>query len=128
MQSKFLHKHLTDDPVIAALVATRVYPRKLPQNVLRPAISFEQISGPRSMNLVGPDHLANPRWQISCWDSTEEGSGALVELVRKSLEGLRGSLGGLVVYGIFVIDERGLFESESKLYRSDLDVLIWHPE
>lgn len=129
MNPKFLHAHLTADAAVTALVGKRVYPSdRLPQNVTLPAISFFDFSGQEMMNLNAPDNLVNTKTQLSCWDRTVKGVEALSVLVRASVNGLRGSLGGLAVQGVFIVDRRGSFEKESRLYRVDFDLSIWHPE
>ncbi|KKM90811.1 hypothetical protein LCGC14_1234830 [marine sediment metagenome] len=132
MNGSDLHRHLLDDPVVGALVGTRVYPMVLPQNVTPPAISYLQTGGERSVHTGGSSGLANARVQISCWATTYLGSKALADAARLSLEAFSGELGGgggrTIVQGAFVSDEREFYESTVRLYRTDLDFEIWHTE
>ncbi|KKM71084.1 hypothetical protein LCGC14_1434230 [marine sediment metagenome] len=127
-----LYKHLVDDAAVAALVGSRVYPAKLPQNVVLPSLSYLQLGSERSAHTGGSSGLVSATIQISCWASTYLESKSLAEAVRLSLETFVGELGGgggrTNVQGAFISNESEFFESTVKAYRTDLDFEIWHTE
>jgi hypothetical protein len=86
-----LRAHLLDDGAIAALVGTRVYPLRLPEKLVLPAIVLTRISEVRYGHLRGNEALARPRYQVDCWASTHDGATALGTLVRQRLNGYTGT-------------------------------------
>lgn len=121
---------------VAALVAERVYPLLLPQDLMiYPAIRYQRISTPRSQyrTLDGLAGYASPRIQIDCWDLTYDGVIAVSQAVYGLLEGFHGTVGGLRVDAISTEDEATDVEPDvgpegRALFRSRLDVLVYHAE
>lgn len=90
-----LRTHILADASIAALVASRVYPLRLPQfkpspAVNLPAIVLQRISEIRFAHLRGAEALARPRFQVDCWATTHDGATTLGALVRQRLNGYAG--------------------------------------
>jgi hypothetical protein len=120
---------------VHALVGTRVYPRKLPQNVTYPAIRYTRISTSRSefRTLDGRAGYARPRFQIDCYGLTEASCVALAQALYQLLEGFDGIAAGLRIDGIGTDDEgadveEGVGPGGSDLFRQRLDFMIPHPE
>ncbi len=80
--------HVLGDAAIAALVQARMYPSRLPQKVVVPAITYGMVSEDRSTtrHLRGPGGLARPRYQLDCYAATFDGARALDELCRLRLD------------------------------------------
>lgn len=76
---------LRNDDAVAALVAGRVYPLVVPQQVSRPAIAYQRISGPRTYSHSGPT-LAFARFQITCEGTTYAEACRVAAVVRVALE------------------------------------------
>lgn len=85
-----LRTHLLDDTAIAAAVAARVYPLRLPQKTVLPAIVLTRVSGRRYAHLRGADALARPRYQVDCWAATHDAATALGVQCRQRLNGYAG--------------------------------------
>lgn len=104
--------HLRADGTITALVGTapaRIFRAILPQNVQYPAISFQPLSDERFNTLDGPNSMVKRRVQIDCWDDDVAGIEALSDVVRISLNGLQGDLGGFTIQHAWV-DNRNSFD------------------
>ena len=86
-----LRNHLLADAQIAAIVGTRLFPLRLPQKVVLPAIVLTRISEVRYGHLRGNEALARPRYQVDCWATTHDGATALGTLVRQRLNGYTGT-------------------------------------
>lgn len=90
-----IRARLLADPDVAALVATRVWPVKLPQGPTFPAIVYQRISttsnGVAMESPVGP---TRSRVQLSAWASTFSGARQLAEAVVHALNGWSGTAGG----------------------------------
>jgi hypothetical protein len=120
---------------VAAIVGTRVYPRKLPQSVIYPAIRYQRISTNRSQfrDLTGFAHYAMPRFQIDCYTLSEAEAIALGQAVFLRLEGFAGMSNGLRFDSIANEDEAGDLEEGAgpggaDLYRQRFDFFLPHPE
>ncbi len=132
-----LRAHLLADASIAALVATRIYPLRLPQKVPTPltgAIVLQRISSIRWAHLRGQGALARPRFQVDSWAQTYDGAVALGTLVRSRLEGYQGTWSDgssppveLSVTVLFQ-SEADMFEEEVQggLCRHTADYFIFH--
>lgn len=130
-----LRRHLLDDPAIAALVVSRIYPLRLPQKAIMPSIVLQRISGIRYPHLRGAEALARPRFQVDCWGQTHDAATSLGALVRQSLNGFKGSWTSddspeitIQVQGILLQDERDMFEEEvlGGLCRHSADYFVFH--
>lgn len=132
-----LRTHLLGDTAISALVVARVYPLRLPQKPLMPAIVYMKVTGRRFTHLRGPASLARPRYQLDCWASTHDGAVELGTLVRQRLDGYNGtwSDGGSPAITMDVsalLDpeqgDRDLFEEDVNggLCRNSADYFIFH--
>lgn len=125
-----LFDKLSKDTSVKALVASRVYPIRLPQKVTLPCLTYQRISTPRvhTHDLAGG--TAHPRIQITCWDDDPKGCKALADTVRTCLDGFRGTMGtgGATVYATLSDDENADYDPESQIYWTILDFIIWHAE
>lgn len=100
-----LRTDLLADTAIAALVVTRIRPRKLEQGETLPAIRITVVSGQSEEHLRGASGLAHATVQIDAYAATSEAADALAELIRKRLcpaSGRRGLVGGLWMSGLSV--------------------------
>lgn len=126
-----LYAYLTSDPDLFALVGTRVYPRRAPQDPTFPLIVVHRIATPRDSSNDGPDGLPMPLMQLNCVAKTTEESSKVADLVRLLLDGFQGSMGGaggVEVNGAFVDDERDVYDDELRVFTTQLDVSVMHNE
>ena len=120
---------LSNDAGVAALVTARIYPAQAPQRVTAPFITYRRISGPRDHTLSGPTGLTRPRFEFSCWATTDDGAEALAAAVRAALANYSGTVVGVVIHYTKIDGERDLpFESSLQFYRVAVDVIISHDE
>lgn len=124
---------LIGDATINSLIATRVYPNIVPQNAPMPAITYQQISGPRDHVMAGPTGLVGARYQINCWASSYAGAKELAEAVRKELDGYSGTVNTRVIEVIILEDEGDMPEvtpgaDALKRFGKRLDFIVWFKE
>lgn len=120
-----LRAYILADPAIAAVLGTRVYPIKLPQEVTYPAMTIQRISGAAYTPLKGRASLARPRYQCDIW--TKEGVGSAASEAARIGRLLLDRLEGAV---ITVADAEGNppgprtvafeFETDRDLYETDV--------
>lgn len=123
-----LRSYLINHPSVGSLVGTRVYPLTLPQGVVLPAITYQQISGPREQAYDGPSALAHPRFQLDCWAETYGEAVGLARAVRQALDGYQGLMGGVAVRDVVIDNELDGYEPETALWRRTIDVIVWHED
>jgi len=134
-----LRAHLLADTAIAAIVAARIYPLRLPQPkkdaVNLPAIVLQRISTVRYAHLRGAEALGRPRWQVDCWAATHDAATSLGALVRQRLNGFAGTWTSdespsvdIVVQAILLENEQDFFEEEIQggLCRHSADYFLYH--
>jgi uncharacterized protein DUF3168 len=120
---------------VAAIVNSRVYPRRLPDGVVYPAIRYARVSTQRSpyRDLTGYSNYARPRFQIDCYTTSEDQCLTLANAVRQVLDGFVGVSAGLKIDALGMEDEAAELDPEagvggSSLYRQRLDFFMSHPE
>lgn len=119
---------------VSALVSTRVYGPKIPQNATMPCICVTRIDTPRILthDTSGAAGTAHPRFQIDAWATTHSSAKTITDAVRGYLNGFHGTIGGggytATVQGALVDNERIEYDTEGELYRSQSDYIIWHTE
>lgn len=126
-----LYAHLTSDANVTALMSTRLYPGRLPQDPTYPAARYSRVTGPRAHGHDGPHSLAWPRFQFDCFGTTYAQAKALLNAIRVSLDGFSGVLGGsggVAVGGIICLNDLDDFGPAADVHRATLDVRIFHTE
>ncbi len=129
-----LRAHLLGDAAIAAVVVARVYPLRLPQRTVLPAIVLTKISGVRYGHLRGNDALARPRYQVDSWAATHDAATALGALCRQRLNGYAGdwtdseSPATTVTVKIFIDGDQDLFDEDISggSCRHSADYFLFH--
>lgn len=128
---------LTAHAGTSALVASRVYPLRLPQGPTYPAVRYQLIGAPRT-HLMGDDPDASigvhARVQVDCYADTYAGAHELAEQVRLALSRWSGTSGGVAVEVVFLEDERDMdeptikHESEEGVYRVMMDLIAHYQD
>jgi len=132
---------LLADSEINAIIASRIWPLRLPQHPQLPALVVTQVSGQRAAILDGRAPLAHPRLQIDAWSQEAPGVSAfeqvhgLADLVRLRLEAYSGymvdastSPATRVRTWVHFDDEREFFEPDVNggFWRVSSDFFVWH--
>lgn len=115
-----IFSYLRNDPTVAALVGSRIYPLLLPQDYDLPAITYTKISGSRINAKTGQTGLANPRFQFSCWGKTYLEAKKVADAVRIAMNQFKGDA--------YMQDEQDFYEPDTGLYHVPVDFIVWHTE
>lgn len=114
---------LAADSGVAALVSTRIYPDRLPKNVVYPAIHYEHSDEDSHEHMGGLSGLAESYFDVFCWAKTRLGCTQLAEAVRLSLSRYQGTSAGVVVRQI----HPGTGRTDHDAPTDDSDVpTYWH--
>jgi hypothetical protein len=123
-----LRSFLLADPLIAAMIVSRIFPVVLPQGQREPSIVYTRVSGLGDHTMQGASGLSRPRFQIDAWAVTQDDAAALASLVKDRIDGYRGLMGAVPVQGVFFADEREDYQSDIDMHRMSRDYLIWYEE
>ena len=105
--------------------AVRVYPLRLPETLVLPAVTYQRISGVRDSTFT-EDWRAMGVFQFDCWAATYAGARSLADLLLEALQRADYTAAGVTVLEALVQSERDLYEAEARLYRVNVDLeLQW---
>ena len=118
-----------------ALIGTRVYPRKLPQDATFPALTYFEVSGDRWVTHQGEDGVSEGRYQISCWakdgttgvDGYAIAKGIADEVITK-LNCFTGLMDTTTIQACRYLNEVDLGDEEMNLHQIALDFYITYEE
>src|SRR4030067_1656130 len=116
-----LYSRLTAVSGVTALVSTRIYPNAIPQNISLPAIAYQIISTDRNYRHAGQSNMALPRIQITVEAASYSSAVAVCAAIRAALSGYKGTVGTVVIGGIFL-------ETEYEGYNMDTDTTVPRPD
>lgn len=138
---KAIHARLKAHAGTTALVGTRIYPLRLPQDIGErkpapqyPAVRYQRIGAPRSHVMGADTGEVYANVQVDCYGLTYEDADALSVQVRAALSRWSGTAGGIVVDSVFLNDERDVDEptivkdGEQGVYRVLLDFTVNYQE
>lgn len=107
-----LYNHLKNDANVSALVATRIYPLKAPQDVQTPYLIYNEIIGKQKQCIEGGVYQEEIRFQVDCWSMKYSEIKQLKEAVTSALIGFKSSHN---------INTSGDYEDNTELYREIID-------
>ena len=119
---------LTSDGTVAGLVAARVYPNVVPQDVALPAIAYQRLSATRVYAHDGEAGYARARVQVTCMDDDFSGVKALVAAVQGALSGYRATVVGQKVFSSFMVNEFDTFTRVNGLHSVRCDFMMAYSE
>lgn len=114
---------------ITSLVSTRIYFAVAKQEVAKPYMVINKISGVRELSHETNSHLAHPRFQFSIFGTTYSSVKAVAAALQSALQGYTGTMGGtggVVVGNSIYEDETDLDPGEQGLFGVACDYIIWH--
>lgn len=128
LQGGALYTHLQTRSALVALVADRVYPRRMPRTPIFPLVLYTRIATRRGVTHSGADGLAEPRIQFDVYAQDPDSADSVAEQLRMALHGFRGSMGDLEVGSVFVVNDQDADDAETGLFRRILDAQITYAE
>lgn len=122
-----LFDYLSSDPAIAAIVGTRIYPMRLAEKTLIPAISWNRVSTQRQYtydSYEDTDAFVTARVQINCWAYTHGEADELGGAVLAALSGYSGEMAGELIQSSFTVNEFDTYEAPTKFHRRVMDFML----
>jgi hypothetical protein len=114
---------------LVALVGTRIYYVRAPQDVTKPYIILTKISSVRNHAHDGSSHLAVSRFQLSIFATTYKETKDIAAQVQAALQAKSGNIGDspyVETGSILYEDETDMFESDTGLYHCAVDYMVTH--
>ena len=112
MLEEGLSTFLRANAAIVAVLSTRSYPVRLPQNVPLPAASYRR-SGTSPEVLLDEDGLHRAIIEIAVWDAEYLNAKSVALVVRNELRRVENDLGGWVVRNVSWINEEDTYDEEA---------------
>lgn len=116
---------------LTALVSTRVYPVKLPQDCTYPAVTYQRISTIREVAHGADPGIARTRLQVTSAATTYSGVKAVTAQVRAALQRYDDAAASVAVLDTFLENEVDLFseeEDDAGVYLVAQDFTVIHRE
>jgi hypothetical protein len=121
-------------PAVTALVGAvdpRVYPKRLPQDPILPAIVFQMVSTVPAYTMdqagdppVATETFTRARFQFDLWTETYEGLLPLRDALFAGISGFRGMMGSVKIESVFVLNELDGFETDTESNRKMIDAMF----
>jgi hypothetical protein len=115
-----LYDHLRFNPGVAALVAARIYPVRMPQQPTLPCITYIRVDGVPQYTHSGRSDLVQSRLQISCWATTYAAAIALADAVKASIDSFPENA--------TVEAFPDMYDPETQVYHVPVDIITWYKE
>ena len=119
---------LLADAILSGLIASRLYPLKLPQKPTLPAVTYQRISGERVHDMSGASGLAEPRFQFDAWADKYLDAKSVADAIRKRLDGFKGLAETDTVQSALLESDRDFYEDDVKIWRVSMDYFIGFTE
>lgn len=131
---ELLRAYVLADTTVGSLVSTRMYPLRLPEKAIFPALVYTRISDVRQDHLHGPATASEPRYQIDCWADTWGDVWTLSAAVRNRLDAFVGtwtdaaSPAVAVSVAVRLISQQDFFEEDilGGKCRNSSDYFVFH--
>lgn len=114
---------ITADAGVSAIVGSRVYPLRAPQNVTKPYITFQRILTNPVSSIDGNLNTVRARLQIDCWADTYAAVRGLYTAVKAYLNSSPAGLAATLL-----LEARDFYEDDTRLYRVSIDAAITYHE
>jgi len=124
-----IYSRLSGFAGLAALVATRIYANRAPQNVTRPYIVFHLVTEetPQPQQVTGATDLIRARYQFDCYAENLPAARDVRAQLRLALKRWK-SAGPPLVQVVFALTAIDLSEPETRLHNCTADYEINYEE
>ena len=126
---------LTSNAGVTAQLQTRIFGVKTPEvgdpvDEL-PAIAYFRVSSARYYTMdtaPGAQVLARPRFQFDCKAKNYDSARQVAQTITAVMRGFRGMVEDVEIEGIFELDDRDIYDPQTKIYAVQKDFQVFHLE
>lgn len=122
----FIYNRLAGTAEVAAIVGTRIYRIKMPDNPTLPAITYQTLSHAPTESFDGFSGLRSPVMAIDCWARSAGAVQDLAEKVRIAFHGYKGTASGITVQNILDWSHYDLYDVETDVYHVACRCRVWY--
>lgn len=123
-----LYTRATGFAGLTALVSTRLYPDRLPQNPTLPAVVYSRVSGDHGECMESADGLGEARFNFTAWATTKASAIAIREQLRLCFQSYVGTLSGIAVTVHQAADTPDIWADGDDAFSAGIDFLIYYAE
>lgn len=125
-----MNDRLSNFAGLTALVGTRIFASRLPQEVTLPAVSLFRITRSNAdARVSGQDGpLTHGIVQVDSWALSYNAAKDVADQVRAALSRWSGTHLGLVVQQGFIENEQDFYEDDTKIFHIAQDYDVWYEE
>jgi hypothetical protein len=122
-----VYARLTAVAGVTALIATRVYPVRVPQNPTYPLASYQKISDVPAHAMGSDAGVRTARVQVTAWGATYDDAKNVAIQVVAALSRFRGTSASVVVQDVFFENEVDLgFDAEALVHQVADDFFVYY--
>jgi hypothetical protein len=122
----FVYNRLTTTVNITAIVGTRVYRLRMPDNPTLPAITYQTISGQGIESVDGDSGLYMPTIGIDCWAMSAAVVQDLAYKVRAALLGYSGTYSDITISKILEWSHNDLYDVDTDIFHVAASCRVWY--
>jgi hypothetical protein len=104
------------------ILDNKLYPFLLPQKCELPAVAYYPVSVERLHSLIEDTGFVKQRLQFTCFAGTYGQAVETAQLIRAALQNYSGTMGGLSIGGVLLMNESANYETDTKLYSAVLEL------
>lgn len=121
-----IYTAITSDSGLSAIVGTRVYQVKMPDNVTMPAISYQTLSGTVVESFTGFSNLSSPIISLDCWAKSAGVAKDMATKLRTLFLGLTGSYGDTRIENVLEWSYTDLYDADTEVFHVSCSARFWH--
>lgn len=103
---------LNANETLTTIIAGRIFPNEIPQKQAMPAAAYKQLTSDIDYANDGETGLSNSKFEISAWAKTYAEVKALATAIIVVLSAYKGTINGVEIQGIFLVDEKDDFQKK----------------
>jgi hypothetical protein len=128
MSEPNFYEYLRNIPAVAAVVGSRIYPDKLPQNPVLPAVVYQRVGGIRQTLYCGTDGLVDGNYQLDIYGKTRATTKDASDAVFNALIDYSGMMGATIVKDCTLSTDFDSVDPEPGLLRRTQLWDVWYVE
>jgi len=117
---KSLYKLLKDSSPVAAIVSTRIFPNRIPQNKSYPCITYMRIATVPTDQKDAVSGFDKIDFDVDCWSNSQTEAADLADKVRTALDRKKITTEGSTVDTIVFVRQHDGYDDGAMIYQKSL--------
>jgi hypothetical protein len=120
-----LTAYLLTQTGLTALIANRIYPDEAPEGETLPYVVYINISDVKDHLFTGQQTLERPVYQYTVYAADKDAASDVAEQIKAALSEYSGTMSGITVQYIGLMNELASRDRELKIYYHDLEYEVF---